>query len=224
MKEENTMSWFLDNLKSNTPFSFSRFNDGEMGCIMDYNFTSSRGKQKGSIELSNKLRECITHKQENYWVGIPCSNCFPEMAQYADKLVGNYQYKTLAVDLINKNYRRFISEGIPLLHNYNIYWVGGDDQDLTKVKESLNIIKQYKLPTVDGFSAYNSIKDEYLNFEDNSIVILSLGPLERILAKEWFEKNNGVTYLGLGSMFDPWTRGVSHSYHKNTLKPCYICN
>jgi len=55
-------------------------------------------------------------------------------------------------------------------------------------------------------------------------VILSLGPLERILAKEWFELKDDVTYLGLGSMFDPWTRGVSHSYHKGTLKTCKICN
>ena len=218
------MEWFLNNLKNNIPFSFSRFNDGEMGCIMDPNFIASRGAQKGSIKLSNKLKECLTHHQDNYWVGIPCPNCYPKMSQYAEDLVGNYKFKTLAVDIINKNYQKFINEGIPLLQNYKIYWVGGEDQDLTKIKKSLNIIKQYKLPTVDGFSVYNPIKDEYLNFKGNNIVILSLGPLERILAKEWFEKNNKVTYLGLGSMFDPWTRGVSHSYHKGTLKPCKICN
>ena len=146
------------------------------------------------------------------------------MAQYAEDLVGEYPYKTLAVDLINKNYSRFIKEGIPLLENYSIYWVGEDDQNLTQVEKRLNIIKQYKLPKIDGFSHYNLIKNEYTEFKNDSIVILSLGPLERILVKEWFEKNDNVTYLGLGSMFDPWTRGVQHSYHKGDLKSCKVCN
>ena len=218
------MEWFLNNLKNNIPFSFSRFNDGEMGCIIDSNFVASRGAQKSSIELSNKLKECLAHKQDNYWIGIPCKECYPEMAKHAESLVGKYEFKTLAVDLINKNYQRFISEGIPLLQKRSIYWVGGDDQNLTQIRKTFNIVKQYKLPTNNSFSAYNSIKNEYTNFKEGSVVIISLGPLERILAKEWFSKKNDVTYLGLGSTFDPWTREVQHNYHKGTLQPCKICN
>ena len=76
------MEWFLNNLKEKTPFSFSRFNDGELGCIMENsNFIASRGAQKNSTELSYKLKECLTHQQDNYWVGIPCPNCFPKMFQ-----------------------------------------------------------------------------------------------------------------------------------------------
>lgn len=216
------MDWFLNNLENNIPFAFSRFNDGEMGGLMYDNFIASRGAQKVSPELRSKLKNSITFKKDNYWVGIPCPECFPEMNKLADDLVGDYPYKTLAVDLINKNYPRFIKEVYPLLQTKKIYWVGGDDQDLSNIQ--LDIVKQYKLNTVNAFKNYDVIKDEYLNFEDGSIVILSLGPLERILAQEWFEKKDTLTYLGFGSMLDPWTRGVQHSYHKGTLKPCKICN
>ena len=219
------MEWFIDNLLNNTNFSFSRFNDGEVGGILNENFIASRGAQKISIELASKLKEGLEFKKDNYWVGIPCPECYPDMYKFANNLVGEYKYKTLAVELINKNYQRFISECVPLITKRKIYWLGSNDQNLSELEKfGFNIIKQYKLPIKDAFSRYNDIKDLYKDFKPNSIVILSLGPLERVLAKEWFEKKDNVTYLGLGSTFDPWTRGVKHSYHTGRLSPCKICN
>ena len=184
-----------------------------------------KGAQFINETLSQKLKEGLKFQKNNYWVGIPCPICYPEMNKVADDLVGDYPYKTLAVDLINKNYQRFLQEGVPLLKSKPVYWIGSEDQNLTQLKQQgFNIVKQYKLPTQNAFSKYNEVKDLYKEFEPNSIVILSLGPLERVLAKEWFEKRDNLTYLGLGSTFDPWTRGVQHSYHKGILKPCKICN
>ncbi|MDC3250366.1 GT-D fold domain-containing glycosyltransferase [bacterium] len=219
------MDWFLNNLKNNINFSFARFNDGEVGGIMNPNFTASRGAQFINETLSQKLKEGLKFQKNNYWIGIPCPICYPEMNKVANDLVGDYPYKTLAVDLINKNYQRFLQEGVPLLIQKPIYWIGSEDQDLSQlVNVGFNIKQQYKLPTKNAFSEYNTVKNLYTKFKDDCVVILSLGPLERVLAKEWFEKKDTLTYLGLGSMFDPWTRGIQHGYHKQTLKPCRVCN
>lgn len=219
------MDWFINNLKTGTNFAFSRFNDGEVGGILKEGFIASRGAQQISKELASKLKEGLTFKKDNYWIGIPCEECYPEMHKLANDLVGEYNYKTLAVDIINKNFKRFISEAVPLISKRKIYWLGSEDQNLDEIKKiGFNIVQHYKLPSTNAFEKYSEMKDLYTTFEKDSVVILSLGPLERVLAKEWFEKKDDVTYLGLGSTFDPWTRGVQHRYHTGNLTPCKICN
>lgn len=213
-------------LNNSTPFSFSRFNDGEIGGIVEAGFIASRGAQKVDQKLKGKLIEAITYKQVNYWVGIPCSVCYPAYSKVANELVGEYEYKTLAVDLINKNYNLTKDIFKRTLVGKEVYWVGGEDQIVEKVKQeyNFNLVKQYKLPNTNCFDYYDSILEEVGNFKDGSIVILSLGPLERVLVKEWFGRNNKITFLGLGSFFDPMTRNITHGYHNGTTNKCEICN
>ena len=60
---------------------------------------------------------------------------------------------------------------------------------------------------------------------------VSLGPTARILVKDWFEKYPDITFIDVGSNFDPFTRKVYHNCHKgweetgfNIGKPCSECN
>ena len=217
----------LENLLvSKTSFAFSRFNDGEMGGIVSTNFVASRGAQKVTRDLQLKLIEAIKFKQKDYWIGLPCSECYPEYSKAASEFVNEYEYTTLAVDLINKNYKSTQAIFKKNFNNRDVYWVGGEDQNINPVVQeyNFNLLSQYKLPSFDCASSYEEIKDLYREFKDDSTVIISLGPLERVLVKEWFEKNNKVTYLGLGSFFDPLTRGVVHGYHTGSTKKCKICN
>jgi hypothetical protein len=211
---------------SRTPFAFSRFNDGEIGGILLTNFIASRGAQRITTELRLKLIEAIKFKKKQYWIGIPCPICYPEYFKAASELVDEYEYKTLAVNLINRNYTRTKQIFNQNFKGRDIYWVGGEDQNIKKVAQeySFNLINQYKLPKVDSASSYEDFKNLYTEFKKESIVIVSSGPLERVLVKEWFEKNDSVTYLGLGSFFDPLTRGEHCGYHSGVLKKCTVCN
>lgn len=212
-------------LESNIPFAFARFNDGEIGGLVNKDFIASRGAQIISLNLKNKLLEALTFKFYNYWVGIPCPVCYPEMHTFADNLLGDYEFKTLAVELINRNYSKFIIEIVPLLKTRNIHWVGGTDQNLKSLlSEGFNIISHTKVPIYNAFSAYEEIRGLYSQFNSNDVIILSAGPLERVLAYEWFKARPDVTILGLGSTFDPWTRGVKYGYHAGNIKKCNICN
>ena len=101
------LDWFFDHLNNNQPFAFARFNDGEVGGIMHDNFVAARGDQLISNDLKEKLIECISHKQDNYYVGLPCESCMTEMYYVSNKLVGEYKYKTRAVILTNRNWKEF---------------------------------------------------------------------------------------------------------------------
>jgi hypothetical protein len=214
-------------LTNNIPFSFSRFNDGEVGGIVQSNFIASRGDQLVNSRLQSKLKSSIQHRQKNYWVGIPCPKCYPKFNYVAEELVGDYEYKTLAVDLINKNYQKTNSIFKKHFQNKNIHWIGNNEHNTDNFIKEYNILNfsiNTSLPSQDAFSQYDNIKNYYENFSNGDVVLISLGPVERILAQEWFKIRPDVTFIGVGSFFDPLTRNISYGYHTKTTKKCQICN
>jgi hypothetical protein len=80
------------------------------------------------------------------------------------------------------------------------------------------------LPKKNAWDVYDSIKKADTEFQKDDIIILSCGPMGRVLACEWFSQNSNCTYLDLGSTFDPYTRNVWHNCHKGKLKFCKECN
>lgn len=212
-------------LRDNIPFGFARFNDGEIKGIKENNFTASRGAQVINGKLKNQLLNALKYKSKNYWVGIPCPNCYPELFSYANNIVGEYEYKTSAVELINKNFNTFITKVVPILGSKNLHWVGGEDQNPSNLAQlNLRFSSITKVPSREAFSSYEQVLTLYTSFSSKDIVLLSAGPLERVLVYQWFKARPDVTFLGLGSTFDPWSRGIQYGYHTGNLKKCNICN
>ena len=66
--------------------------------------------------------------------------------------------------------------------------------------------------------------------ESGAVVFISCGPLARVLVKEWFQKRPDVTFIDIGSTFDPFTRNVRHRCHTgwengfNDVPRCVQCN
>jgi hypothetical protein len=229
---DDEYKFIIKNISNNTPFAFSRFNDGEIMGIDIPNSVVSRGAQVVDDSLHNALKKSITHKQENYYIGIPCTNCYPDYHNIANNLIGEYDYKVSAVCNINRNYAKFINEFKSSLKNKQIIWVGGDDQNTKNITDILDIeIKRSFL-----FSYKNVWKDKQLISEslsevkDGDIVLFSLGPTGRILSQEMFYEKQNSTFIDVGSLLDPITRNVWHSYHLgwekgfNKTKKCEICN
>jgi len=223
------IQWFFNHLKNKEPFAFSRFNDGEMGGIMYKNFTAARGDQFVTEELANALKSSLIHKQKNYYVGIPCSKCFPEMYQYAENLIRDYEFKTKATILINRNWKNFIDNVGEAVSNYDILWIGGEDQNITALP--FTPIHQIKIPSKNSWRFYLQLKDYYHEIPKNYLVMISLGPTARVLTQQWFFHRPDLTVLDIGSCFDPFTRGVYHNYHKgwdttgfNLTNKCSECN
>jgi hypothetical protein len=212
-------------LKLNKPFALTRFNDGEMrGIISPKNtYTAARGDQFINEELQGKLREALFHKQQNYWKGIPCQRCFPDLYDYAESLIGNYEYKTYAVIQTNRNLQTVVSEIGKLVKGHRIIWVSGEDQEINHLNYvGIDVNGFIPVPTQDAWRMYGKIKN--LKFKQGDIVFLSCGPLAEVLIYEWFKNNPNVTFIDIGSVFDPLTRNVWHRCHTGDLPKCEECN
>lgn len=215
------------NLEDGVPQALARFNDGEMRGIVRVGDTVARGCQKVNEHLSEKLKEAICHKQKNYWIGLPCEKCFPRWAKHASKFIDpEYEFLTKAVVNTNRNLWLMWNEFPKLLKGKMVYWVSGNDQRFDVLREKIGILvcQKASLPTKNAWREYDLVRDDYRTFVKGGIVILSCGPMAEVLVKEWFGKRPDVTFLDLGSTFDPYTRNVLHNCHKGTLKKCLICN
>ena len=104
--------------------------------------------------------------------------------------------------------------------------MSGNDQNLDNLEKEtgLRVAQKVSLPKRNAWGDYPRIKDYYTIFNKDSIVVLSCGPMAEVLAKEWFQRRPDVTFLDMGSTFDPFTRGVRHGCHTGKLKPCRGCN
>lgn len=222
----------IDNLRDNTPFAYSRFNDGEMMGVDKIGSVVARGDQIVSEELHIALKEALQHKQKNYYVGIPCSICYPQYNQLGNELVNKYDFKVSAIALTNRNWAKFVSELPDVIEGKPIRFISGDDQDLTFLEENLkfNIVDHVKLPAKNSWGSIEELKDYIEKVKSGDVVFISLGPTARVLARKWFEKKPDATFIDIGSILDPFTRDVWHNCHKgwetgfNITKRCIECN
>lgn len=229
---DNQYQFVINNIKNSKPFAYSRFNDGEMMGIANSDTIIARGDQYVTKDLQTALHEALTHKQDNYYVGVPCPICFPKLNKLANELVGDYRFKVSAVALTNRNWARFISELPKVMGGKDVRFISGDDQDLTFVKDKLNfnIIDHVKLTSKNSWGVINKIENYIYNIKDGDIVFISLGPSARVLVRKWFEIKPNSTFIDIGSVLDPFTRNVWHNCHKgwekgfNNTKKCKICN
>ena len=91
-------------------------------------------------------------------------------------------------------------------------------------KYELDIENKIVVPPKNAFSVYETIKHEIDNIKENSIVLLLCGPLGRILAQEWFDKKDNVTYLCIGSYFDSILENRTYLYDTENHNYCFSCS
>jgi len=215
-------------LKAKEPFSFARFNDGEMKGAMRVGAKVARGDQIVSEELNRKLNEALVHEQKNYWKGKPCRRCFSKCRRYFDAVVPEtYPYLTYAVLFCNNgHWPRFIEDFKNHAQGRKIVWVSGKDQKLDYIRNTmcLDVVKRIKLEPRDSWKQYHEIKDKIYDFPEEALVVLSCGPTSRVLAAEWFKARPDCTLIDAGSTFDPYTRNVWHRCHRGTLPRCPECH
>jgi len=215
----------LNNIKHNIPMSFVRMNDGEMMGIMRPGCIVSRGDQLVDKYTSTLLKKAISYRKDNFWIGIPCSVCYNNMRKVADGYVKGHKFVTAATLLTNKHYNEARDGIIDALQDKNIIWVGNRNQNVEALSEiGLNIKVKIDTPIKNAMSELDLIIDEIQDeIEEGDVILLSCGPLSRILGTELFKTNNNV-FLDMGSYFDPITQNKSHKYHHNKVPACKECN
>jgi len=222
-------------LSNRTPFAFSRFNDGEMMGVEKAGAVVARGDQVVDEDLSNRLREALTYRQENYFVGLPCPKCYPRWSAMAEELVGDYEFKSLATLFVNRNWTTVMRDMPDLIDKDEDYliWVGGQDQNVLNLSRITGMPIRYgiEVPTKNAWSEYEIIKNrivslisgDYTNEKCRHIVMISAGPLSNVLIRDMYEEHPEVTFIDVGSAFDPYTKDLWHNFHRDTHQVCSIC-
>jgi len=225
--------WFFENLQNKVNFCYVRFNDGEMMGIERLGAVAARGDQIVNSSLKAALTDAIKHRQSNYYVGIPCSICYPHLNRLAKEIVGDYKLTTSAVLLTNRNWKYFYDNFSKSMTSRKMLWVGGKDQDPEKLKDyGLNIEKTIRVHNKDSWSFYEDLKNVIPKYvKDDYVVGISLGPTARVLCRRLFEEFPNVTFLDMGSLLDPVTKGKYFDAHKgweqtgfNYVRRCKECN
>jgi mannosyltransferase OCH1-like enzyme len=224
-------SIIYNNLQNRIPFCFVRINDGEASAISSPNAILSRGDERSSSLMSEKLSNIIDDPYSNssLFIGIPCSMCYNEHYNTITnrlKISKSTQFiRNNVVDaniLINNNYNKTF-EIVRKLQNIIVI----SNETIINNINKLNTIGITVLSTITVSSTlafdtdYENTKS--ITFPDNSTIITLCGPLGRVLCYEYYKNNNTLTCLDLGSFFDPLLRNKSYLYHTNNHKYCQNC-
>ena len=78
LSADQAFTKFMTWLKRGVPFTFVRFNDGEMGVVTGKGRVIARGDQRIDEELRRELTSSLSFRKDKvYWIGGPCPKCYP---------------------------------------------------------------------------------------------------------------------------------------------------
>ena len=194
-------------LDNKTPFAVTRYGDGEM-----YVFQGRQGRNAvqefsfdGQEHLQRELIESFTHKQENYFVGVPCRCCvgeqnFKEMCKLSEKPDDKLTWANI---FVNSNFNYFKSNIVDYFGKYKVTLVApGSPANLP-----FGVSNFYQV----GYNAWVNNADVYEKLRQyiieskasNELFLFCAGPYAKILAHKLFAEFPQNTYLDLGSVFIP---------------------
>ena len=200
--------FFEDLLKDKTPFSVTRFGDGEM-TILEGKPINVMNKNEFSYEGQADLREDLIHSftynAPNYYVGIACRCC-----------VGDLNFKRMEIStglpddkltwaniFVNSNFEYFKSNIVPLFNEYD---------HITLVSPGVVDKLPFRVDThyLVGPNAWIHDKDVLEKIEDqihtkqlkNQLFLFCAGPYANILCYKLYKQFPENTFLDLGSVFN----------------------
>lgn len=229
----------LENILNGEPFSFARFNDGEMSAIAlgrrfeadeeepGHTYAVARGEQRPTKQLAADLQKCLASFSPQLVIGLCCPHCYPAHYEEGERLRDCRTPVVNANILQNGTWRvtcatlRLALQREP---NRPFLWIGGGHQSVSGVAAALGRTPRFlAVPQTDAHTDVDLILDALMDCEEGTLVGLSCGPTSRIIAVRSALMNLEITALDLGSLLDPWSIGVRRGYHMYYGKVCDVC-
>ena len=207
----------LEHLNKGENFSISRFGDGEWACILGNNGKNCDGHTYFK-DLGRRLSKVLKDNRR-YYLGLQ-----------------NYVYK-------NENFHDFINEYIM---DYSIDFVDGNFLHRASIKDQLGLffdalkgkdivlvgperlkklkqieVREYVVvPDVDCWNAYvPTLKQLLPAVKENTVVLYCASMMSNVLIDDLFiTKNDTITQIDCGSVFEPYINVRNRSYHKGIIQ------
>lgn len=187
----------LDLVKTDTPFGFSRFSDGEISVLKNKHLVLAENYfvQEDVYGLNavkapipymeeerkefnphvhsfyhNQLVEAFKFRKNNYFKGIPGTNEWDRQAfDFCINLYGpdDHEHLSFANVMINGNYSLFINEMLPEFKNKKIILVCNENAILDNLP--FDIVKDFRIGSNCMINNYNLINDIKEYIEENFI-------------------------------------------------------
>lgn len=204
--------------KKGSPFSFSKYADGEWA-IINKKFINNNEFEitpKTSDFYRIKLIESFRFQDPNYHVGISCPCCQGDeaykMAVFSEQKLTNLTFANI---FVNSNYNIYKETFIKEFSNYDIHLIANKNSKIENLP--FKIEKFYPI----GFSAwindYSLIEEINNNNLSNKLFLFCAGPFGNLLAHQLFQHNKNNIYLDIGSTLNVWlqSEGFKREYYNN---------
>jgi hypothetical protein len=212
-----TVDELLSNLKNGVHFSYSRFGDGELGCLLGRQGQNCDGHVYFP-DLGQRLKSIIESKPE-YYTGLQSlgKRIFENHDKHKDEfkrlealnewcpneLVHHISIK----DRMNELYDALKDKNVLLVGNASLQMLNGFDFDLIDI------------PTRNCWLVYHTTHRRLLeHLNEGDIILYSASMMTNVLIDDFYNIfGTTITQLDCGSMFDPYVNVNSRSYHKQIL-------
>jgi hypothetical protein len=235
----DTLDLWSNCINNNNNFSFIKFGDGELYCMMGAPGQNC-DKHPYSPELGNKLIDAWnffsdTNIKNIYiaeWGDQPGSFGMPQYARPVQNL-NNPVFSFLQHILSHRQHHNFNFVNYEILmhhtvseHKYNFFkcikesnrkkiFVG--PERLHRVQQFLNKHVHIPIPILNSFGAYDTILSRCLEETENNAIFIFCGSLpSKSLIHKILQNNSNVTCLDAGSSFDPLFVGGTREGQINT--------
>jgi hypothetical protein len=211
---EPIIDHFIELTAARKPWAFARFNDGEMGLIMRTMGHASRGHQKASESLREALLDALVHRQENYYVGIP-SPRFGEARDKAIELLGDDHPTMVESTALTHHWRTWVDKFPDVIQGRPVTWVVGRGMNIESAPlANAGPTTVITVPSNNAWEFWQKSGGDPARLRNEAIVLMSCGPLSRVLTRRWFERRPDCTFVEVGTLYDPWTRNIKRKYHR----------
>ncbi|MEH7095829.1 SP_1767 family glycosyltransferase [Neobacillus vireti] len=223
--------------------SVGRYGDGEFKLIKNQSITF----QRADLTLSNRLREILLSKDENFLVCIP--NVFKNLSILAEEPLSYWQlhiaknrlawYKLLNKDKVY--YNSFISRfyypfknksksGI-WLTKLKLLWEGKKVVIVEGKKSRLGVgndlfnntlsIERILVPEENAFCQYDKILDEVKRMKKNKLILLAIGPTATVLSYDLYKL--GYQAIDIGHVDIEYEWYLKKADTKISVENKYVC-
>lgn len=206
--EQVTFSRIIDTLKSQKPFKFSRFGDGEWNCIFNKPGQNCDGHTYFP-ELGASLRRVILSEPQ-YIVGIqPLSMSYERTDQVKDFCRG-LKIKWVNADVLhNASIDKKLYQFIDALKGRYIVLVG----PVHLAGFFVNCV-HIVVPNQNCWLEYENVRQQiefHVDGVNNAVVLLAASMMSEVLIDDFADHHH--TFIDIGSVLDPYCGVKSRRYH-----------